>query len=234
MKKDKINMIIKIVLIVIIIILLIHNCSLLSLIKDNNKKKKTPTGNVDIFEIICEKDTCEVDDNDLNVTSINGIDNTNRTKPASKTDDDKQDEGEGFIISDKDIIWSSTNKLRIFSNPVYDMNSKIAPGDSNIYQFVIKNNTKNNIKYNITFKENNTYNMNMKYRLKKGNIYVAGNTDYVSYNELNQNNIKINSNESHTYYLEWKWLGTDNDNSLSGIDNAYDIIIKIEAESINE
>ena len=58
---NKKDLIIKIILIIIIIILLIHNCCLLKTLNDNkknNNNKKSPTGNVDIFEIDCDKDSC--------------------------------------------------------------------------------------------------------------------------------------------------------------------------------
>lgn len=231
--KNKKDIIIKIILIIIIILLLIHNCNLIKTLKD----KKTPTGNVDIFEISCDKDTCEEevktkkDNTDINSDDTSKEITTNQNTKNNKniiSSDDKVDTN--FTISDNYITWKSNNELRIFDNPVYDMEPKIAPGDNNIYQFVIKNNTNNNIKYNITFNETNNYGLNMKYKLKKGNTYLTGD-DYVNYNELNQNNILINKGTSTTYYLEWKWIGTDNDNNLSGIKNAYKLNLEIEAES---
>lgn len=227
--KNKKDIIIKIILIIIIIILLIHNCNLIKTLKD----KKTPTGNVDIFEISCDKDTCEEEvktktdntDNDTNHEIT-----TNKNTKNNKNVLTNNAEDTNLIISDNYITWKSNNELRIFDNPVYNMEPKIAPGDSNIYQFVIKNNTDYNIKYNITFNETNNYGLNMKYKLKKGKTYITG-IEYVNYNELNQNDILINKGTSTTYYLEWKWIGTDNDNSLSGIKNAYKLNLEIEAKS---
>ena len=195
------DLIIKIVLAIIIIILLIHNCYLL-----NNSKNKVPTGNVDIFEISCDRDSC---------------------------DENKKGKVIGNVtIGDKDITWKSTNKLRIFTNPVYNMDEKIAPEDSNVYQFVIKNNTNTNVKYSINFIENNPYNINMKYKLKKGDKYII--SDYVSYNQLKQTDIKLNKSNSDTYYLEWKWVSSDNDTEAANLKNAYDISIEIDAESLYE
>jgi hypothetical protein len=201
-KKDIIT---KLILIIIIILLLIHNCCLLNTL---NNGKKTPTGNVDIFEISCDRDSCEENSkgNDLNSANL--------------------------IVSDNDITWKSTNKLRIFTNPVYNMNQKVAPEDSNVYQFVIKNNTKYNVRYNINFIENNPYNINMKYKLKKGDKYIIN--DYVDYNELKQTNITLNKNNSDTYYLEWKWVSSNNDTDKANIENAYNLNIEIEAENVYE
>ena len=57
-KEKKIDLIIKIILIIIIIILLLHNC----IIQSNKGKNKTPTGNVDIFEINCQNNPCKLGD----------------------------------------------------------------------------------------------------------------------------------------------------------------------------
>ena len=266
-KENKVNvkdLIIKIVLIIVIIILLIHNCVLLRGIREKDNKK-TPTGNVDIFEIDCtNKDTCDKktkdDDstnkenskdsnisNDNNKSSNNnsqkgsndksqsGSSTTNDNNNNDNKDDSDIDEDLEFKVLDNDKVWSSTNTLRIFSNPVYNFEQKIAPESSNTYKFQVKNNTNYNVTYKINFIEKNTHHINMVYRLKRGNTYVAGSDDsWVSYNGLNLNNVTLNSKKSHTYYLEWKWKSSDNDNQVSGIEDAYNLKIEIEAESNND
>lgn len=232
MKKEEItntDRIIKIVLLIIIIILLLHNCSLLRLIKEKDKKKQ-PTGNVDIFEIICDKDSCEKKDN---ITPSRPSNPSEPTYNPSTNNTMKEVKSTGkLIVSDKQTTWKSNNKLRIFSNPVYNMDDKIAPENSNTYQFVIKNNTNYNIKYGIKFIEKNPYNINMKYKLRKGNDYIIDN--YTDYSELSQSNIALNKNNSETYYLEWKWISSDNDTEIANLENAYDLNIEIEAENVYE
>ena len=197
-KTNKKDLMIKIILIIIIILLLLHNCVL---IKGNDNKK--PTGNVDIFEIQCESDSCK--NNDM------------------------------LIVSDNNATWKKQKNLRIFSNPMYEMDNKIAPGDSNIYQFVVKNNTKFDVKYSLKFKEDNKYKINMKYRLKNENEYVSGDDNtWDEYNKLDLKDIVLKSAKSTTYYLEWKWVSSDNDTSQSSIDDAYKLNIEIEAESKHE
>ena len=292
MEKRKKELIIRIILIIIIILLLINNYKLIRTFK--NKTSKIPTGNVDIFEIYCDEETCgkeekqestvsqkneekittktdkpvnvnskkETNTNNTGVTTNNNettnndnntnnnISNDNTTTGNDTTNNDTNNNtpgndgntgndssisnNEGFFVSNKSIRWDSTNELRIFNNPVYNMDPKIAPGDSNIYQFVVRNNTTYNVIYSIKFNEENDSNLNIKYRLRKGNTYIAGNDGYVDYNQLDQNGIILNSGEKDTYYLEWKWIGTDNDNDVAGIQAAYSISIEIEAESINE
>ena len=285
MEKRKKELIIRMILIIIIILLLINNYKLIKTFK--NKNTKTPTGNVDIFEIYCDEETCgkkeKKESNSTNneekitiktneIVDVNSkkeiitnndnttIENKTNDNTTKNTDDDNTTTGnyittgndttgddgntdndgssmqnnEGFFVSSKLIRWNSTNELRIFNNPVYNMAPKIAPGDSNIYQFVVSNNTPYNVRYSIKFREENDNNLNIKYRLRKGNSYIAGINGYIDYNELDQNEINLNIGEKDTYYLEWKWLGTDNDNDVAGIQAAYSISIEIEAESINE
>lgn len=293
MKKSKKELIIRTILIIIIILLLINNYKLITTFK--NKTTKTPTGNVDIFEIYCDEETCGKEknnepielqenkekittktnktvntDNNKKIVSGNNVATTdNDNKTSNNTDNDNKtgnntnndttnidnntnndittgndgnagndgntmQNNEGFIVSSKSIRWNSTNELRIFNNPVYNMAPKIAPGDSNIYQFVVRDNTAYNVRYSIKFIEENDSNLNIKYRLRKGDTYIAGNNGYVDYNQLDQNEINLNSGEKDTYYLEWKWIGTDNDNNVAGIQAAYSLSIEIEAESTNE
>ena len=76
----------------------------------------------------------------------------------------------------------------------------------------------------------------MKYKLKKGDNYIVNN--YVSYNELNIEDVLLNTKNSDTYYLEWKWVGDNDDNDTQIGTNAkssnikYDLKITVEAESV--
>ena len=78
--------------------------------------------------------------------------------------------------------------------------------------------------------------MNIKFKLKKGNTYLVD--QYVSYNQLNIDDVTLNTNKSDTYYLEWKWVG-DNDGNDTTIgknaknsDISYSLKINVEAESL--
>ena len=83
--------------------------------------------------------------------------------------------------------------------------------------------------------EENANNINMKFRLKRGNEYVVGNdTTWVRYADLDLEGILLNSSSDHTYYLEWKWFSSDNDTAI-GTDpsSKYKLNIVISAESQN-
>ena len=140
-----------------------------------------------------------------------------------------------FDVYDKDhtpLTWNGSNDLNIFTKSAYAMEGKIAPESSNVYQFMIRNTTDYKLKYKINFIETNSYHINMKYKLKKNDTYLVDH--YVSANELNIDNMIININENDTYYLEWKWISSDNDNSIGANPEAkYGIRIEVEADGIN-
>lgn len=254
MKKNKNNnnpkdLFIKIALIVIIILLLVHNCCLLR----RGEAQQEPTGNVDIIEINCDKDSCITDKKDNNnkesdysrPTNKNSRSNNNvissdtrESKKKNKKDDIKPSgdddviEENGLIVKDDDISWDGTTKAKIFSNSMYELNDIIAPESSNTYQFVVKNATDYRLKYEIKFKEKNHYHINMKYKLKKNDTYIIDH--YVSYNELNISNIILNSRANDTYYLEWKWISSENDTEIGkNPDSKYELKIEVKAESID-
>ena len=75
----------------------------------------------------------------------------------------------------------------------------------------------------------------MKYKLKLGNVYIAGDeNNWVSYDELKRTNINLSKSNKHTYYLEWKWVSSDNDTNVGKTINAgYNLSIEIKAEQNN-
>lgn len=247
------DLIIKIILIVIIIILLLHNCY----ITNKNKNEKQPTGNVDIFEIKCDKEECIVETNkpekQENTNDKENYDNkpnNNNEKPSvpdtpvQPTEPEEpitpiepeptpEPEPEELIVKDKQKTWNENTTARIFTNSMYELKNKIAPESSNTYQFIIKNGTEYNLKYNMEFIESNPYNINMKYKLKKNDTYLI--EHYVSASELNISEFLLDSKTSDTYYLEWKWVSSDNDTEIGSTENAtYELKIDIKAESYNE
>ena len=115
---------------------------------------------------------------------------------------------------------------------MYTIDDIIAPESNNTYQFIVKNSTKYNLKYNIEFVESNPYNINMKYKLKKNDEYIIDH--YVSASELNVSNIHLNTNSNDTYYLEWKWVSNTNDTEIGANPSSkYGLKINVKAESDN-
>ena len=163
--------------------------------------------------------------------------NTNSNEQSNKSNSNTNLEDEFYVSDNKIVKWNDNTDLNIFtdSKKISKVNGKIAPESTGIYVFNVNNKTKYNLKYNISFIESNEYSINMKYKLKKGNTYLVD--QYVSYDQLNINNMTLNSNKTDVYYLEWKWVG-DNDNNDTTIgmsakdgDINYSLKINIEAES---
>ena len=153
---------------------------------------------------------------------------------SNSSGSDGQDEENGdFIISDNDVTWNDSTEIKIFEDSMYGFDGKIAPESSNTYQFVLKNSTKYNLKYKISFTETNPYNMNLKYKLKKNDTYIV--SEYSYYDQLNLSEQLLNSKSNDTFYLEWKWV-SENDNVDTEAGKAvanYNLKINVEAESIN-
>ena len=163
--------------------------------------------------------------------------NTNSNEQSNKSNSNTDLEGEFYVSDNKIVKWNDNTDLNIFtdSKKISKVNGKIAPESTGIYVFNVNNETKYNLKYNISFIESNEYSINMKYKLKKGNTYLVD--QYVSYEQLNINDMLLNSNKTDVYSLEWKWVG-DNDNNDTTIgksakeeDINYSLKINIEAES---
>lgn len=232
---------IEIVLMIVIIMLLLYSCDLAK----QKGKEKTPNGNVNIIEIKCDEDgQCDVDIDDADKKTDNNAGNKTPNGKAEKksskksdnnsnkpSEDTEEDDGE-FHVLDKDVTWSGSSDLKIFANSLYDFEDKIAPECSNTYKFVVKNSTDYNLKYSINFTETNPYNINLKYKLKKNGSYII--SDYVSYDQLNISEVLLNSKNSDTYYLDWKWISSENDTQAGEIQANYKLQINVEAESVND
>lgn len=233
----KSNIVIMILLIIIIILLLLFN------LNDNEDKKAlNQTGNVDIFDILCDKNcNCSIDDepdndddddDDKNNAGDNSDFNGNNSSGGNSNN---MSSGTGnFEAYDDTAVWQSTNNLRIFENPIYDNDSVIAPLSTNSYKFVIRNSTSYEVNYKIDFTEENKHNINMKYRLKKNNNYVVGSDSvWVTYSELELKSNNIGARENDTFILEWKWFESDNDTLVGTLDSSYTLNINLSAVQVS-
>ncbi len=221
-ERNFIVMLLILIALIIIIFLLVRNLGFI------DHKPRIPTGNVDIFDIIFKKDcdnncdcncTCNNSDGSISVGGSGG----NQTVPEDK---------DGIEVFDKETEYSQDTQLHIFTNTAYYVvDNKIAPASENSYQFVIRNNNEFNIRYNLDLFEENKYNINMKYRLKLNGVYVAGNDDeWLTYDELQQENIGLAANTYDVYTLDWKWIEGSNDTEVgTNINSNYKLELKITA-----
>ena len=223
MNDDK-NKIINIILGIVIIILIIIIILLLFFRKGNEILK--PSGNIDIFEITCTNNC------DSNKTDKEDDKDEEKKKQEQQAQIENEIKENFSVLNKNGVTWDSTKELNIFSNPMFEMKERIAPESSNIYQFIVRNNTIYNLNYDLSFIEENDMNIDMKYRLKKNDKYVVGSEEeWVKYTELNLNKISLKSKTSDTYYLEWKWFSGENDTAIGEAGNVeYALKINIKAE----
>lgn len=214
--KEKNKKIQHIIVIIILIILLIT--SIIGSSKLGKVDILIPTGNVDIFDInICCDDKCNDKDDSGMVNGDASYDNT-----VTGT----------FGIIDSNIKWYDQAQLNIFNNYAFQMKNIIAPGVSNTYNFIVRNNNSFPIKYSFKTTEDNIYKVNMKYRLKQNGQYVIGdNNNWVTYDKISVSNAIVSSKSKTLYSLEWKWEDNENDNYAGeAIDAIYKLIINVNAE----
>lgn len=174
-------------------------------IDDKTKIKEEDKKDVIVIDDIQEEKTGEIE-------SIPQIKKRISKKNYQSYNEEKEVDDEESVIVD----WLNEKKADIFSNSYFE-NSKIAPGVSSDYYFIVKNDRKENIIYDINFTEKNDSNIPIKYRLKKNDSYVVGSDiTWVNASDLNINDILINAKENNSYILEWKWdYYTDNLNDAT-------------------
>ena len=120
-------------------------------------------------------------------------------------------------ITQGDIDIDKSTELGIFKNAKFDGKEIIAPKSSGTYQFCIKNESKNDIVYDIKFLDKMQNFVNMKYKLKIDNIYIRGNEkEYVGIDELNVKNIVVQKDSNNIYTLEWYWEDSDKEDTTVG------------------
>lgn len=236
----------------IILISLISLCAY-SVRKFGKMDDLTPTGNIDIFEINCNSQSCKDKDPDNENNNPdpndndnqnpgnnnngqtnnggnpgnNGENNNNNNNNNNQTDSDPNDDDDDKYDDDK-LTWVSTQELRIFENPAFGNDKIIAPGSTNSYQFNIRNSTDYNLSYNINVYELNPGNINMKYRLKRNDNYITGD-DWVSANVINFTSLQLSLKSEDVYVLEWKWFDSSNDTSVGINTPTYNLKIDINA-----
>lgn len=201
-----------------------------------------PNGNIDIFDINIEHETDQTDDTFAETDTIIDENNNQTNKDSNSSKDkeetDKQEDVDnrvGLIVEDNNDEFVKQNKLKIFENSAFTMKNKIAPGSTNTYNFIIKNNNSFTIKYKIKMIEDNPHNINMKYRLKLNDQYIIGSENmWFSAESLDIDYVTLLSRETSSYSLDWKWFDSDNDTQIGEeVTDKYKLSINITAEEIS-
>lgn len=203
-------------LVIAIVLLLAIIGLLLWLLLRPQEPVKTPTGNVDIFDIKvgcwCSGDDeeCDKDEDGDGVSNKAtpgeyGYENYYKGTINGRTSGNVD---EGIVyVDDNNGLYVFQKSLKIFENPAFAFTNKVAPGVSNSYDFKVHNETNNVIRYNIDFLEESEYAVNMQYRLRRGSNYViGGENNWVSAKDLKMTTLKqLASDGVDGYTLDWRW-----------------------------
>ena len=175
-------------------------------------------------------------DNTLPNNTVSGDNTLPTNKPTIPGDDDIKIAEESSIKFYEDgKEWSGLKMLNIFTgshNHVVD--DKIAPGVEDTYSYTVECYGKSKMKYSTHFVEENPYKINMKFRLKRNGVYVAGDKNtWVSASQLLQMDMYIAPGTIDIFDLDWKWEDAPNDTEIGKTEGArYTISISSEAESV--
>lgn len=223
LKQKKEKNIVEIFFIIMVIILILF----LIIEKIGKLNNFIPTGYIDVFDLHFGYDNDKDD-----VTGKNNIANNLNDSFESKLRNNKKMQSNDVIIYDDDIVYKD-NEAQIFKHSSFNIvDNKIAPTSRNSYKFIVRNGNSFNIKYNLVMKEENNYNINMRYRLKLRGRYVIGDSDtWVKAEELQRIGILLANNSYDTYTLDWCWFESENDTEVgTNVESHYKLFIGMYAE----
>lgn len=155
------------------------------------------------------------------------------------TDDTVIDYTDRFIVTQGVKEWRQLKELDMFRNSYFHDEAIIAPGVMGNYSFSVENESTATFNYNIDFKQENPYNINMVYKLKKNGQYVLGNENtWESYTGLNRVSQTLDPLSRDIYTVEWRWEHTDYDTPIGqtyGGDKIEDywVYVTVDAEQTN-
>lgn len=206
--------------------------------KDNNKDdniskkivKREKKGN---------KKYSYINDNDYQARNEKKGEDKSEGESGGESEDDSDDEPKEVYVDDVDGNYTYHRALNIFTNPFYEYTNKIAPGVSNTYYFVVHNNSNIDVKYYVEMYEETSYDINLKYRLRRNGKYVVGDENsWVSANELKTSFSGLDIKDSDKYSLDWKWeyeSGDDNKDTYIGenMDDIYKLNIRFYIEQVD-
>ena len=150
-------------------------------------------------------------------------------KVSGNIDDNQDNNGNRELIqvTQNDIRLTKDTNIDIFKNSKYGGEKIIAPKSSGECEFVLKNISKQDIIYNMSFEENMKSPINMKYRLK------VNKNEYVEPEELTLDDVVVLKNATNVFKLEWYWEDDDENDTyiaIQEINEYYKLKIRINSE----
>lgn len=197
---------------------------------DSSKNKNTDKNTINNKNVISKRKCVYTDSNGIKKTIYSGNDQKSENIIEKETPIDSGDnqESENIIekektleeliyVDDKSGNYVYQNNLNIFSNPAFNYKNKIAPGSHNTYNFQVHNSSNMTLNYNIDFSVESEYDINLKYRIRKNNEYIAGDeNNYVSIDDISIPLTLLNSDSTDNYSIDWKWFDDDENDNIIG------------------
>lgn len=122
-----------------------------------------------------------------------------------------------IVIKQDDLQITTNTQLNIFSNEKFSGQKVIAPMSKGTFNFVVRNDTNEDVVYHVKFVDEMNNFVNMKYRLKLDNIYIRGNQDkYIEIKELDVEDVILPKDSVSIYTLEWYWESDDEKDTYAG------------------
>ncbi len=151
-------------------------------------------------EVVIANEISNVVENESSNDISNEITNTNEVEAS-------------LVIHDDEVEYGNSTRINIFNREKKNtLKNRIAPGDTDTYFFYVRNNNDFGITYRFSFGEVNNDNVNMKYKLKRNGEYIL--SDWSSIEELEAQDLVLESKTFDFYELEWKWIEADNDTEI--------------------
>ena len=135
-----------------------------------------------------------------------------------------------FVATENGESWQDEEKLPVFANEIFG-NATVAPGMQGNYRFVFENRNEDALTYSLTFGEENEYDIEMVYRLKRDGAYVSGAESWLSATELKTEGLTIEPHSSTVFELQWYWRDNDETDTAAGESGAvYTLHISLSAQ----
>lgn len=151
---------------------------------------------------------------------------------------DNEDSIKLIKVLDNDVEITKNTKLNIFENEKFDGQKIIAPKSKGSYTFCVKNVTDKDIIYHMNFADEMEHHINMKYKLKIDNNYIAGNQyTYINIDELKAEDIIVLKDSINVFTLEWYWEDNNKKDTIVGSkkeNQYYTLNLGIQAEELKK
>ena len=124
-----------------------------------------------------------------------------------------------FATEEDGTNWEDREDLSVFYNQTFG-DKVIVPGMTGAYRFRMQNNSPDPIVYSLTFSETNEYGISILYRLKRDGVYIAGEENYVTVEELCLEDLSVEEESITLFELEWIWAHNDPVDTVAGENEA--------------